>query len=90
MHRFYHAAFAPKRWNGAETALGLRLLLPNANCGEKKIESGEKREGQSGFRKQDIFFFFFFCLKVQMTKISIYSNKGFSSLKNDLFVFQLA
>ena len=26
---------------------------------KKKIESGAKREGQSGFRKQDIFFFFF-------------------------------
>ena len=57
MHRFYHAAFTPKRWNGAETALGLRRFLPNANCGEKKIESGAKREGQSGFRKQDLFLF---------------------------------
>ena len=56
MHRFYSAAFAPKRWNGAETALGLRRFLPNANYGETKIESGTKREGQSGFRKQDIFF----------------------------------
>ena len=69
MHRFYHAAFAPKRWNGTETALGLcygdcRFLL-NANCGEKNVESGAKREGRSGFRKQDIFFFFFFWPNVQ-------------------------
>ena len=69
VHRFYHAAFAPKRWNGAESALGLRRFLPNANCSEKKNESGEKREGQSGFRKQDIFSFF--GLKVQTTKIYI-------------------
>ena len=34
----------------------------------KKIESGAKREGQSGFRKQDIFVF---GLKVPMTKIYI-------------------
>ena len=61
MHLFYHAAFAPKRWNGTETALVLRYrdcwFLPNANCGENKVESGAKREGRSGFRKQDIFFF---------------------------------
>ena len=37
----------------------------------KKIESGAKREGQSGFRKEDIFFFLFFFAKVQMTKIYI-------------------
>ena len=57
----YHAAFAPKWWNGTETVLGLRYedcwFLPNANCGEKNFESGAKREGLSGFRKQDIFFF---------------------------------
>ena len=23
-HQFYHAAFVPNRWNGTETALGLR------------------------------------------------------------------
>ena len=52
-------------------------IFTNANCGEKKkIESEAKREGQSGFRKQDIvvvflFFVFFFCLKVQMIKIYI-------------------
>ena len=66
VHRFYHAAFAPKRWNGTETALILRYgdcrFLPNANCGEKNFESGAKREGRSGFRKQYIFFFFFFFL----------------------------
>ena len=49
-------------------ALGVRRFLPNANCGEKQFESGSKREGQSGFRKQDIFCF---GLKVQMTKIYI-------------------
>ena len=32
-----------------------RRFLPNAKCGEKEFESGAKREGQSGFRKQDIF-----------------------------------
>ena len=61
MHQFNHAAFAPKRWNGTETVLGLRYgdcrFLPNANCGEKKFELGAKREGRSGFWKQDIFFF---------------------------------
>ena len=41
-------------------ALGLCRFLPNANCSEKKIESGAKREGQSGFQKQIFFFFFFF------------------------------
>ena len=60
VHRFYHAAFAQKRWNGTEMALGLRYgecrFLPNANCGEKNFESGAKQEGRSGFRKQDIFF----------------------------------
>ena len=49
VHRFYHAAFAPQRRNGTETALILRYgdcrFLPNANCGEKKIESGAKRVG---------------------------------------------
>ena len=63
VHRFYHAALAPKRRYGAETALGLRYdcrFLPKANCGEKKLQSWAKGEGQSGFRKQDIFFFLFF------------------------------
>ena len=45
VHRFYHAAFAPKQWNGAEMALGLRYgdcrLFLNANCGEKNLESGQ-------------------------------------------------
>ena len=53
VHRFYHAAFAPKWWNGAETALGLRYgdcrFLPYANYGEKKFQSGAKREGRSVF-----------------------------------------
>ena len=61
VHQFYHAAFTPKQWNGAEMAFGLRYgdcrFLPNANCSEKNLESGAKREGQAGFRKQDIFFF---------------------------------
>ena len=61
VHRFYHVAFALKRLNGTETTLGLRYrdcrFLPNANCGEKNFESGAKREGRSGFRKQDIFFY---------------------------------
>ena len=61
VHRFYHAAFAPKQWNGTETALVLHYgdcrFLPNANCGEKNFESGAKQEGLSGFRKQDIIFF---------------------------------
>ena len=59
MHQRNHAAFAPKRWNGAETALDLRYedcrFLPNANCGEKNFQSGAKWEGRLGFRKQDIF-----------------------------------
>ena len=60
VHRFNHAALAPKSWNGTETALGLHYgdcrFIPNANCGEKNFESGAKQEGRSGFRKQDIFF----------------------------------
>ena len=60
VHRFYHAAFAPKRWNGTETALVLRYgdcrFFMDANCGKKKFESGAKQEGRSSFRKQDIFF----------------------------------
>ena len=72
VHRFYHAAFAPKRWNGTETALVLRYrdcrFLPNAYCGEKIFESGAKREGRSGFRNQDIFFFLAWLkLKVQFS-----------------------
>ena len=65
VHRFYHAALAPNRRNGAKPALGLRYgdrrFLPNVNCGEKHLQSGAKGEGRSGFRKQD--FFFFFCLR---------------------------
>ena len=53
VHRFYHAALAPKRRNGAETTLGLRYgdcrFLPNANCGEKSFESGGKMGGSVGF-----------------------------------------
>ena len=65
VHWFYHAAFAPKRWNGTETVLGLRYgecrFLPNANCGENNfIESGGGGEG--GANKT----FLFFCL---ITKI---------------------
>ena len=65
-------------WNGAEAAPGLRRFLSNANCGEKNNESGPQREGQSGFRKQE-FFFFFFGLKVQMT--DLYSCCFNSALK---------
>ena len=75
MHRFYHAAFAPKRWNGAEKALGLRRFLPNANCGEKKKKKKKMSRGQNGrvsrVSGNKTFFFFFFCLKVQMIKIFI-------------------
>ena len=41
VYRFYHAALALKRRNGAKMVLGLRygdcrfLLLLNAKCGEK-------------------------------------------------------
>ena len=67
VHRFYHAAFAPKRWNGPETALGLRRFLPNANCREKKNEWGQNgRVSRVSGNKT-----FLFGLKVQMTKIYI-------------------
>ena len=64
VHRFYHA-LTPKRRNGDETALGYGdcQFLANANCGENILQSGAKGKGRSGFRKQDNFFFFFFCLK---------------------------
>ena len=49
-----------KNPKGSLVALGLCYgdcwFLPNANCGEKNFGSGAKREGRSGFRKQDIFF----------------------------------
>ena len=58
---FIMLPLAPKQWNGAETALGLRYgdcrFLSKANCGEKNLQSGAKGEGRLGFRKQDIFFF---------------------------------
>ena len=55
VHRFYHVAFAPKRWNGTETTLVLRYrdcrFLPNANCGEKKflvVGGGGVQNGRVG------------------------------------------
>ena len=60
VHRFYHAAFAQKRWNGAETALGLRYgdcrFLPNANCGEKNLSQGAKPGGSVRFPETRHFF----------------------------------
>ena len=62
VHRFYHAALAPKRQNGAKTALGLCYgdcqFLPNANCGKKNFESGSKRGESVGFLETRYFFYF--------------------------------
>ena len=60
VHRFYHAAFAPKRWNRTKTALVLRYgdcrFLPNANCGKKIFKLGAKRVGQSVSGTKTFFF----------------------------------
>ena len=49
--------------NSAGLRYGDCRFLPNTNCDEKNFESGAKREGRSGFRKQDIFFFGQICMK---------------------------
>ena len=69
VHRFYNAAFAPRRWNGTETALGLRYgdcrFLPNANCGEKTLSRGQNgRVGRVSRNKTFFFFFVFFVVVV--------------------------
>ena len=51
VHRFYHAAFAPKRRLAHADFYRMQIVAK-----KKKTESGAKREGQSGFRKQDINF----------------------------------
>ena len=69
VHWFYHAAFAPKRWNGTKMVLGLHYgdcrFLPNANCGEKNLGRGQNgRVGRVSGNKTFFFFFFFsFCLR---------------------------
>ena len=49
VHRFYHAALAPKRRNGAETALCLRYgdcrFLTECKLWRKKFSVGGKRVG---------------------------------------------
>ena len=80
VHRFYDAAFAPKRWNGAETALGLRRFLPNANCGENNLSRGQNgRVSRVSGNKT----FFFLALKVKWQRfiflLLYFSFKGIVS-----------
>ena len=54
-------AKVPKCRNGTETALGLHYracrFLSKANCVEKRLQSGAKREGQMGFGNKTFFSF---------------------------------
>ena len=63
VHRFYHAAFPSKRWNGTKTADFYRMQIVAKN----NLSRGQHRRVSRVSRNKTLFF----GLKVQITKIYI-------------------